>query len=687
MAKPAYIWDGSSWVSVLGPSVTSIDNLSDVVITSPSTNQILQYDGTNWVNATNATKATNIVGGNGTTLLGSVPYQSNTDTTTLLSPNTTTTRKFLRQTGDGTNGAAPAWDTVTKTDVGLSNVENTALSSWAGSTNITTLGTIASGTWNATQIGAVYGGTGITSYAAGDIIYASAINTLSKLTAGTAGQVLTISGGVPTWATPSSGSGTVTTLTAGTGISFSSGATITTTGTISADTAVVATTSNSLTMSNKTLTSPVIDSISASSASATPSLWSTVTTGTVGIATALTTGTLNIATTGGTSGNTRTVNIGTGGGAGVAADINLGYSGAGTVTVYSPTFIAPGLAWIYGTGADGTVTISSGTTTLTRDMDYLNLTISGTGVLKTNGFKVRVSGTLDISAAAAGSITNNGSNGNNASAQTAGTAVSQPDNQWTTVPKCGMSNAGGNGGSANGSTGTIAASYINYGGANGGQSGAGANGNSGTGGAGNRAGNGITLIYNLEGPLPVVAWNSNNSTPSTAFAGSIGAGGGGGGGSGSGQGGGGGAGGTSGGAIYIAAQTIARGTNTNVGIIQAIGGNGGNGGIGGSTGSPTGGGGGGAGGGGGTVMIVYRNLTGSTISNAIDVTGGNGGNGGAGGSGGTAGAGGGNGGAGNVLIIDSDTGVSSLTRATDGATAQAVGTTAGKTATTTRVSL
>jgi hypothetical protein len=69
-------------------------------------------------------KATNIVGGNSTTLLGSLPYQSNTDATSLLAPNTTTTRKFVRMTGTGTNGAAPAWDTVTQTDVGLSNVTN-----------------------------------------------------------------------------------------------------------------------------------------------------------------------------------------------------------------------------------------------------------------------------------------------------------------------------------------------------------------------------------------------------------------------------------------------------------------------------------------------------------------------------------------------------------------------------------
>lgn len=49
-----------------------------------------------------------------------------------------------------------------KSLLSLNNVENTALSTWAGSTSITTLGTIATGTWNATTIGVAKGGTGLT---------------------------------------------------------------------------------------------------------------------------------------------------------------------------------------------------------------------------------------------------------------------------------------------------------------------------------------------------------------------------------------------------------------------------------------------------------------------------------------------------------------------------------------------
>lgn len=42
--------------------------------------------------------------------------------------------------------------TLTKAMVGLGNVENTKLSTWNGSENITTLGTITSGTWNGSKI-------------------------------------------------------------------------------------------------------------------------------------------------------------------------------------------------------------------------------------------------------------------------------------------------------------------------------------------------------------------------------------------------------------------------------------------------------------------------------------------------------------------------------------------------------
>lgn len=73
--------------------------------------------------------------------------------------------------------------------------------SYAGQTSITIVGTIATGVWQGTAIAAAYGGTGIASYTAGDLLYASAATTLSKLAGVATGNAL-LSGGVgvaPAW--------------------------------------------------------------------------------------------------------------------------------------------------------------------------------------------------------------------------------------------------------------------------------------------------------------------------------------------------------------------------------------------------------------------------------------------------------------------------------------------------------
>lgn len=74
----------------------------------------------------------------------------------------------------------------------------------ASSTSFTVSGnsyfnTISTGLWNGTAIGPTFGGTGFTTYATGDTIYASAANTLSKLTIGSVGQILAVVNGVPSW--------------------------------------------------------------------------------------------------------------------------------------------------------------------------------------------------------------------------------------------------------------------------------------------------------------------------------------------------------------------------------------------------------------------------------------------------------------------------------------------------------
>lgn len=74
-------------------------------------------------------------------------------------------------------------------------------STYAGQASITTLGTITTGTWSADTIAVNKGGTGLTSYTTGDLVYASASTTLSKLGIGATGKVLQVSaGGLPVWA-------------------------------------------------------------------------------------------------------------------------------------------------------------------------------------------------------------------------------------------------------------------------------------------------------------------------------------------------------------------------------------------------------------------------------------------------------------------------------------------------------
>jgi len=60
---------------------------------------------------------------------------------------------FLRINGTAVEGRSAS---EVKSDIGLGNVENTALSTWAGTTNVTTLGTISSGVWNGDDIAAGY---------------------------------------------------------------------------------------------------------------------------------------------------------------------------------------------------------------------------------------------------------------------------------------------------------------------------------------------------------------------------------------------------------------------------------------------------------------------------------------------------------------------------------------------------
>jgi len=112
---------------------------------------------------------------------------------------------YLKNDGSGNL----SWDNAStvKTFLSLGNVENTALSTWAGTSNITTLGTIGTGTWQATTLGVGYGGTGQTSYTDGQLLIGNTTgNTLAKATL-TAGTNVTVTNGNGTITVASTGGG------------------------------------------------------------------------------------------------------------------------------------------------------------------------------------------------------------------------------------------------------------------------------------------------------------------------------------------------------------------------------------------------------------------------------------------------------------------------------------------------
>ena len=95
------------------------------------------------------------------------------------------------------NGTTATWSASTGGVASFSAGSTGLTPSTATTGAITLAGTLVAGN----------GGTGFSTYATGDIIYASATNTLSKLAAGTNGYVLTLSGGIPAWAASSGGGG------------------------------------------------------------------------------------------------------------------------------------------------------------------------------------------------------------------------------------------------------------------------------------------------------------------------------------------------------------------------------------------------------------------------------------------------------------------------------------------------
>lgn len=291
---------------------------------------------------------------------------------------------------------------------------------------------------------------------------------------------------------------------------------------------------------------------------------------------------------------------------------------------FSPYSGSFGLTYLFGNGSDGDATwTSAANQSLTKDVQYHNLTITG-GTHTTNGYKIRVNGTLQMSA---GTIEDDGSAGTTGTSSTA-SPINGGAGGTSLVPASStnpgwlgrISGPGGAGGQVNSSNdtntnGTNPTGWVTDGGV-------------GDGGAG---GDGQSAVTNNQGGSSNISSSAKApfSKKFTAFFGRIietedgwstgGGSGGSGGGGGFHNGAGstsrssGGGGGSGGGLVWIAAKNL----DITGGSITANGGAGGSGPNASSDGGP------GGGGGGGHVIIITQNDMGSfSEASRVSVSGG-----------------------------------------------------------------
>lgn len=120
-----------------------------------------------------------------------------------------------------TAGAFTTTLTVTgNTNVTLPTSGTLVTSAVTSLSSLATVGTIASGTWNGTVIGVAYGGTGLSSYTQGDLLYASGATTIAKLAKSTSSTRYLANTGTsnnPAWAQIDLSNGVTGTLPAANG--------------------------------------------------------------------------------------------------------------------------------------------------------------------------------------------------------------------------------------------------------------------------------------------------------------------------------------------------------------------------------------------------------------------------------------------------------------------------------------
>jgi hypothetical protein len=205
----------TSTVSAAGTTVLTAASSFTQVLTGSTTQTYQLPDATTLVNGAsfqfnnNSTGALSIVN-NGSSPVATVPAGGATQlflTSISTANGTWDTHGFIPENILwGTNSLYLATDVITGGTWNGGTIGTayggTGLTSFTsgGALYATSTSSLTSGTLPATS-----GGTGLSTYTTGDVIYASATNTLAKVGIGSTGQVLTVAGGIPTWAAAASG--------------------------------------------------------------------------------------------------------------------------------------------------------------------------------------------------------------------------------------------------------------------------------------------------------------------------------------------------------------------------------------------------------------------------------------------------------------------------------------------------
>lgn len=145
--------------------------------------------------------------GIGTYTTGDILYSSAANTLSKLAGNTTVVKQYLSQTGDGVNSAAPAWATISGSDItgaALTKTDDTNVTLTLGGSPSTALLRAASLTLGWTgQLSLTRGGTNASLTASnGGIVYSTATAMAILAGTATAGQILRSgSSAAPSWST------------------------------------------------------------------------------------------------------------------------------------------------------------------------------------------------------------------------------------------------------------------------------------------------------------------------------------------------------------------------------------------------------------------------------------------------------------------------------------------------------